>query len=166
MRSRVRESLFAMIGDRIVGSRVLDVFAGSGALAMEAISRGARRATLVERDSKVIALIQKNLRTLGLEAQCEVLAADAYRLFDKHPPEEPFDIVLLDPPFPDFARAPDRTPWQLARRLGAEFLAENGVIAIEHPTRGPVSTPPEGLEGLKAHRYGETSLTLWQRISG
>lgn len=163
MRTRVRESLFAVIGERIVGSRVLDLFSGSGALGMEAVSRGARQALLVERDRKVITLIHKNLRALGLEAQCKVKAADAYRLFEKQPPDVTYDIILLDPPFPDYALDPESTPWQLAKRLGCQLLKEGGVLAIEHPTRSPVSSPPEGMSLMKAHRYGETTLTLWQR---
>lgn len=130
---------------------------------MEAVSRGARQALLVERDRKVLALIHKNLRNLGLEAQCKVKTADAYKLFGNQPPEEHFDIILIDPPFPDYALDPKATPWQLAKRLAGTCLKEGGVLAIEHPTRSPVSTAPEGMSMMKSHRYGETSLTLWQR---
>ncbi|MGB1072067.1 MAG: RsmD family RNA methyltransferase, partial [Planctomycetota bacterium] len=101
MRTRVRESLFNRLQDEIPASRVLDVFAGSGAVGIEAVSRGARQTVHVENTREVVSLLRRNLRDLGIEAQCKIYERDAYRL-GPTPPGDPFDLILIDPPFPDY----------------------------------------------------------------
>ncbi len=163
MRTRVRESLFSIIQQQLSGARVLDVFAGSGALGIEAVSRGARQAIHVEKDRAVQTMLRKNLETLGIPAQCKVLEMDAYRLADRPPVGGEFEVILLDPPFPDYSR-PGSLPWQLASDLaGGEWLAAGGILAIEHPSREPTATPPPGLTERQNRRYGDTRLTIWEK---
>lgn len=94
---RVRETLFNWLAPMLPGARVLDAFAGTGALGFEALSRGARFALLVERDAGAAAALRRNARALG--ADCEVRQADARALLAGANPDEAFDLVFLDPPF-------------------------------------------------------------------
>ncbi|MDE0961378.1 MAG: 16S rRNA (guanine(966)-N(2))-methyltransferase RsmD [Planctomycetota bacterium] len=163
MRTRVRESLFNIIHEPLQAARVLDVFAGSGALGIEAVSRGARQAIHVEKHRGVLAMLRKNLETLGIPALCTVLEIDAYRLADRPPVGGEFEVILLDPPFPDYSR-PGSIPWQLASDLAqGEWLAADGILAIEHPSREPSATPPPGVTALQNRRYGDTRLTIWKK---
>ena len=163
MRTRVRESLFNIIHEQLDGARVLDVFAGSGALGIEAVSRGARQAVHVEKDRKVLALLRKNLEKLGIQAQCKVLDQDAYRLPARPAVGGGFDVILLDPPFPDYSR-PGSIPWRLAIDLaGGDWLEPGGVLAIEHPSREEAATAPPGFDAEQGRRYGDTRLTIWQQ---
>lgn len=163
MRSRVRESLFNSIQDRLDAARVLDVFAGSGALGIEAVSRGARQSVHIEKDPAVLELLQNNLQDLGIQAQCKVLKADAYQITQRPPPGGAFQIILLDPPFPDYSR-PGSIPWKLAAQLSAsEWLDAGGLLAIEHPRREDAESPPPGLRAWEGRRYGETRLVIWEK---
>ncbi|MEC9477437.1 MAG: 16S rRNA (guanine(966)-N(2))-methyltransferase RsmD [Planctomycetota bacterium] len=165
MRSRVRESLFNSIQDHLEAARVLDVFAGSGALGIEAVSRGARQAVHVEKDPAVGQLLEKNLKVLGIQAQCKILQADAYRLPEEPAPGGEFEIILIDPPFPDYSQ-PGQPPWQLAQQLAAsQWLKPGGLLAMEHPVREDAAPAPPGLKAWKGKRYGETRLTIWEKES-
>jgi len=153
---RVRESLFAHLAHHggLEGRRVLDAFAGSGALGIEALSRGAREAVFVERAAPVAALLRGNLEGLGLEAVSRVVRADARSAFRRlHAAGERFDLVLLDPPY-GLA--------ELAEALAeaAPLLAEGGALWLESARRDPLPSPA-GLAILDARPYGETQLTHW-----
>lgn len=95
---RVRETLYNWLTGELYGARVLDLFAGTGALGLEALSRGAREATFVENDRQVAELIEQNLATLGI-AQSHVLHTDAIAWLQNTAPNVPYSLVLLDPPF-------------------------------------------------------------------
>ncbi len=160
MRTRVREALFNRLQDFLQAARVLDLFAGSGAVGIEAVSRGARQTVHVENTREVLSLLGSNLRELGIEAQCKVLEKDAYRL-GPNPPGPPFDLILIDPPFPDY-QGPQSKPWTLARDLAAgDWLKPGGWLVMEHPSRQETAPPPPGVEAREGRRYGETSLIFW-----
>jgi 16S rRNA (guanine966-N2)-methyltransferase len=151
---RVREALFSSLAARgaLDGARVLDLFAGSGALGIEALSRGAQAATFVERAREVIAVLRRNLRELGLEA--EVLERDAARALGKLP-DAAFDLVLADPPY---ARAIDEA-WltEVAR-----VLAPGGLLVLERAAR---DQPPPALDGLPLSDervYGSTKVFIYE----
>ncbi len=163
MRTRVRESLFNSIQEKLEAARVLDVFAGSGAIGIEAVSRGARQAVHVEKDAAVRNLLRKNLETLGIIAQCKIMDADAYRITKRPPPGGGFEIILLDPPFPDYS-LPGAIPWKLATELAASaWLEPGGLLAIEYPLREDIESPPPGLTAWERRRYGETCLAIWEK---
>jgi 16S rRNA (guanine966-N2)-methyltransferase len=150
---RAREGLFSSLLSLVDldGAAVLDLYAGSGAIGLEALSRGAGRATLVEQDARALAAIRANVQALGLPAS--VVDADVTRFLSG--PAEPFDVVVLDPPYevdvdPVLAAL---VPW----------LATGAVVVAERRTRGPAPTAPAGLKDERSRRYGEATLWYFSR---
>lgn len=157
---RVREAIASAIESRggFEGARVLDLFAGTGAMAFEALSRGAARAVLVERDPKVARAIGKSAAELGLTARCIVITGDlgqpATRArIERAAAGETFDRVFVDPPYADVA--------EIAGLLGAlaPLIAGDALLAVEHATRhAPAAI--EGYDVLSHPRYGDTAVLL------
>ena len=143
---RVREALFSAV-DAALGSlsglRFLDVYAGSGAVGLEARSRGAGVVTLVEHDRRTAAVIRENVRTLGFRGVDVVVATAARAL--AQPPLAPYDVVFLDPPY----AVPVADVEDDLRAL----------VVVERSGRGPGPAWPEGIEADRSRSYGET--TLW-----
>jgi 16S rRNA (guanine966-N2)-methyltransferase len=144
---RVREALFSMLGD-VSGTRVLDLYAGSGALGIEALSRGAASAVFVERDARAAATISRNLDALGAEG--DVRRQDALRFLASG--EGPFDLVFCDPPY-DLAPSPAAA---LAERLPA-VTSEDARIVTESDKRRPLELP---LRILRERTYGDTRVVI------
>jgi 16S rRNA (guanine966-N2)-methyltransferase len=147
---KVREALFSMLGS-VDDAKVLDLFCGSGGLAIEALSRGAAEATLV--DTRPGAA-RRNVEDLGLTARARVVRSDAARFLRRAEPES-FDLVLCDPPY------------RLADRLAAELdpliraaLAEGGRVMVESPPAGPLQL---SLPLLTERAYGDTLIRLYRR---
>jgi 16S rRNA (guanine966-N2)-methyltransferase len=144
---RARETLFALLGD-VSGARVLDLFAGTGALAVEALSRGAASAVLVDSDP---GLARRNVDALGLSERCRVVRSDALRYLARA--SERFDLILCDPPYALAGRiAPE------LQRLVPERLAEAGRLVVESPARDPVDLD---LPLLAERRFGEALIRIW-----
>ncbi len=149
---RVREALFARIDPE--GASVLDLYAGSGALGIEALSRGAERATFVERSAAGAAVLRQNLEALGLEDRCEVLVAEVLRALARLGAQgRHFDLVLLDPPY-----ASDEVAGALAMLGRSELLPEGAMVVAESSRRRPPAAT-EGLELIDERRYGDTLIT-------
>jgi 16S rRNA (guanine966-N2)-methyltransferase len=158
---RVREALFGILGsaDVLSGARVLDLYAGTGALALEALSRGALRATLVESSREALAALRANVASLGLTASTRVVAGDVLAVAARLVEDGPFDLVLVDPPWADVdGGRPQRALAALARS-GA--LAPHAVVVLEHAARSPVPSI-EGLTSEDARRYGDTALAFYK----
>jgi 16S rRNA (guanine966-N2)-methyltransferase len=160
---RVREALFSSIEaseGTLEGTTFLDVYAGSGAVGLEARSRGAAGVTLVEFDRAVAALVSANARTLRLDA-ITVICTRAERLDSQPRPAAGFDVAFLDPPY-------DLPSADLARVVGglrtARWFAEDALIVVERSSRDRPWLWPEGIKGLRERRYGET--TLWYGRNG
>ena len=146
---RVREALFSILGD-VTGSRVLDLFAGSGALGIEALSRGAASATFVESDRRAAGVIRANLESLGESA--DVVVRDALRWLGSAPAGTSYDLVLLDPPYDS---AP-RLGVTLSQSLPA-VLADDAVIVTESDKRNPLTLDLP----LETERtYGDTRIAI------
>jgi 16S rRNA (guanine966-N2)-methyltransferase len=153
---RLRETLFNVLAGRIVGARVLDLYAGTGAVGIEALSRGAAHVTFVESDGRAQALIAENLRSCGISDGYAIIRATASRALDsirRGPSFVPFDIILLDPPY-DHPAAGALT--------GLHALVEpDGLIVFEHARRAPV---PDSFGGLVLTRdllSGDSALAFY-----
>ena len=150
---RVRESLFARLGD-LAGMDVLDLYAGSGVLGVEAFSRGAAAVVFVERSSRVLRVLRENLTELGLEGEARVVAADAPAAVRRLGGEGArFDLVLLDPPY-----AGDELARALTALAEAELGAAPGTVVVEHARRHPVPLVSGWVE-LDVRIYGDTQVT-------
>ncbi len=148
---RVKETLFAILGGSVIDAEVLDLYAGSGAIGIEALSRGAARATVVERAPSALAALRENLVRTRLAAAGEVRAGEVMRFLEA-PPAARYDLAFLDPPYAEHAiLAP------LERLL--PHLAEDATVVVKHFWRTEVPVPP-GLVEARSRRFGETSLTF------
>ncbi|WP_249977659.1 16S rRNA (guanine(966)-N(2))-methyltransferase RsmD [Vreelandella olivaria] len=152
---RVRETLFNWLGQHLYGKQVLDLFAGTGALGIEALSRGAASVTFVERDPRVATLIGDNLATLGA-SQGRVVTADAQVFLSQ--PGHPVDLVFLDPPFHQGLAAPCCTALEAGGWLGNEAMV---YLETEY------SITPQVPSNWQLHREtqaGESTARLYQRL--
>ncbi|MER7771055.1 16S rRNA (guanine(966)-N(2))-methyltransferase RsmD [Kitasatospora sp. NPDC096140] len=155
---KAREAMFSTLEalrGTVHGARMLDLFGGSGAVGLEALSRGAEHVLLVEADNQAARVIRENVRTLGLPG-AEVRAAKAEKVIAGPPPQSPYDLVFLDPPY---AVTDAELREMLITLLAGGWLAEDTLVTVERSTRGGEFDWPGGFEGLRSRRYGEG--TLW-----
>jgi 16S rRNA (guanine966-N2)-methyltransferase len=154
-----RESMFNALDSRgaLVDAVVLDLFAGTGALAIEARSRGAASAVVVERDRSALAAIRTNLEVLGPDAHVEVVPRDVGRfLASGPPPDGGFDLVFVDPPYD----TPDEEITGILAVLAAPgWLAPDAIVSVERPRRHPVVAPP-GLSTGWERAFGDSLFTF------
>ncbi len=160
---RLRESLFNVLAERISGCRFLDVFAGTGAVGIEALSRGAADVVFIENHSPAATLIQKNLESLGVSGCARILKLDALRVLQRlaaeHTPESvPFDIIFLDPPY----AAADEYRRVLAFLGSAPFLAPGALIIAEHRRTFDLPEALGQLERVRVLRQGDASLSFFR----
>jgi 16S rRNA (guanine966-N2)-methyltransferase len=150
---RVREALFSSIeswAGSWQGLRFLDLYAGSGAIGLEAWSRGAAAVTLVESDRRTAGLVRSNARDLGADVD---VVSGTVAGFLRRTPGEPFDVVFSDPPYP---LADDAVAADLAALV--PWLGAGALVVVERSSRSPAPAWPEGLTADRTKRYGETSL--------
>ncbi|BEK94124.1 16S rRNA (guanine(966)-N(2))-methyltransferase RsmD [Nocardia seriolae] len=154
---RVREALFSLLHARMDfdGLHVLDLYAGSGALALEALSRGASHALLVESDRKAAAIIRGNIGDLGLPGA--ELRQNSVTSVLSGPPPERYDLVFSDPPY---ALEVADVESDLRALADNGWLHEDALIVVERSTRSPEITWPEGYSHLRSRDYGETRIEL------
>ncbi|GGU43447.1 16S rRNA (guanine(966)-N(2))-methyltransferase RsmD [Streptomyces lavendofoliae] len=155
---RAREGLFstweALLGT-LDGIRIADLYAGSGAVGLEALSRGASHALLVEADQRAARTVRGNVRALGLPG-AEVRAGKAEQIVTGPAPAAPYDVVFLDPPY----AVSDGDLGEILLTLRAKgWLAAGALVTVERSTRGGEFAWPDGFEPLRARRYGEG--TFW-----
>lgn len=152
---KVRQAIFNILPDP-EGAQVLDVFAGSGALGIEALSRGAAHATFFEHAKPALAALRRNLDELGATAHATVVTGDAVSLAARHAPPAPYRLVFVDPPY----RSDLAVRAVLA--LSPANLSPDAVIVIEHDKRNP---PPDELGSLlrtDQRRYGDTLVSFYR----
>jgi len=150
---RVKESIFAIIQGYVPGAAVLDLFAGTGALGIEAVSRGAESAVFVDASRKSAEVVKKNLAACGTEQQVMVMkAAQA----GERLAGQKFDLIFLDPPYAAELMAPT-----LEMIVRLRLLAEDGLIVAEHDAKDTL-TAPAGLRVSDTRRYGTVGLTFFK----
>lgn len=153
---RVKEAIFSIIQFDLEGRRVLDLFAGTGQLGIEALSRGAAAAVFVEQRREAAALVRDNLELTGLASSARVVGGDAFAFLQSA--KETFDIIFIDPPFA--ARL-----WENALNAisGFDILSDHGIIVCESPAQQelPPLSPPYFLH--RVYRYGQIKVTTYHK---
>jgi 16S rRNA (guanine966-N2)-methyltransferase len=154
---RVREALFDILGPAVAGTRVLDLYAGTGAVGLEALSRGATRAVFVEKDPEALRALRQNLATLAASrAAARVVAGDAVSALATLGREEaPFDLAFLDPPY-----AASVIPRVLGALVLAGLLAPRARVIVQHFAKVEVAAPAGLVVDGAPRRFGETALTF------
>jgi 16S rRNA (guanine966-N2)-methyltransferase len=157
---RLRESLFNVLahayGDPVEGARVLDLFAGTGALGIEAMSRGAAFALFVDDGAEARALLRGNVETLGLGGSTRIFRRDATRLGPAHP-VEPFSVAFLDPPY-----GKELAERALASALEGAWLTDDALVVVEE-ARDAGFAAPDGFEELERRAYDDTEFVFLRR---
>lgn len=156
---RVREALFSILYSRLgslKGKKVLDLFSGTGAMALEALSRGCRRAILVDQSPQAARIIPANLKTCGFEERAAHVRADALQALPGLKVEGPFDLIFLDPPY-----GRDLVPKIVKSIVDLELLAPRGIVCAESARIDPVPEAVDGLVRVDERRYGSTSIHLF-----
>jgi 16S rRNA (guanine(966)-N(2))-methyltransferase RsmD len=155
---RIREALFNILAGDVAGSDVLDGYAGTGSVGIEALSRGARRATFVERDPVVLRCLHRNLDRCGFAAAAQVLSGDCRAVLPALERQgESFDLIFLDPPYADTGRDPILS-WLGRSRL----LRPDGLLVLEHATRDATRPAYGTLVRRRDSRYGDTRLSFYR----
>jgi 16S rRNA (guanine(966)-N(2))-methyltransferase RsmD len=154
---RLRETLFNVLGDEVAGAFVLDGYAGTGAVGIEALSRGASGVVFVERDVRAAALIAENLRHCGISEGCAIIRADIDRL-SQPGGSRPFDVIVLDPPYSDI---------DLESCVGraAPWLAAGGLMVLEHARRRMSSPRAGDLTRTRVVCSGDSALSFYRHGS-
>ena len=152
---KLRETLFNILSPRIGGARVVDGFAGTGAVGIEALSRGAAHVRFIERDRRAEALIASNLALCGVEQGYTIECGDVASVLRRSPGATEHDLVLLDPPY-------DIDPDTVTQALqaAANVLAADGLVVLEHASRREPEAPA-GLTRMRAVASGDSTLTLY-----
>ena len=164
---RLRETLFNVLGPAVAGVRFLDLFAGTGAIGIEAVSRGAADVVFVEKHAPAVALIRKNLEALGIRSGVSVMTADVLRGLETLASREKgggqgFGYVYLDPPY---AAAEDYV--RVLRFLGSsELLATDGMLIAEHRRNLDLLEETGALRRFRVLRQGDAALSFYRRRSG
>jgi 16S rRNA (guanine966-N2)-methyltransferase len=159
MRDFVREAVFSMLGDRTLGSRVLDLFAGSGSLGLEALSRGAVEAVFVDRGREPLRIIQENMDMLGMDERGKVVRADVLDYLRKARfPQRSFNLIFIDPPY----RIDLKYRQEILIRLAeGGFMSPSAVVILEAPLRSSPPGSPLGLIFRERRKYGETAVDIY-----
>jgi 16S rRNA (guanine(966)-N(2))-methyltransferase RsmD len=155
---RVKEAVFNILGMEIVGSHVLDLFAGTGSVGIEALSRGAARAVFVDKQSRAIATIRANLRRTNLQANAQVVQADAFKFLTG--PPEPFDLIYVAPP--QYQGLWSKT--LLALEASPGWLDPAGVAIVQIFPKELEALELLGLELTDQRKYGSTLLCFYEPI--
>jgi 16S rRNA (guanine(966)-N(2))-methyltransferase RsmD len=161
---RAKQSLFDVLSPRIEGATVYDLFAGSGSMGLECLSRGASRAYFFEADRTALAGLRKNITAFGVGMRCELRAGDLFKAFNARAAKSPAaDLIFLDPPY-RFLRERPADLQQLAQRLAAEHLAPGGVVIFRHESTDALTLPP--LERFDLRTYGQMAIELLSQPAG
>ena len=151
---KLRETLFNVIAARVPDARVLDLFAGTGAIGLESLSRGAATSTFVDDDTRAAALLGENAQLCGVQNRCVIIRDTAERALSRPLQGDPFDVIVLDPPY-------DFEPLERVLSAAARHLAADGLLILEHASRRAVPQVA-GLQAVRTIRSGDSALTMFE----
>jgi 16S rRNA (guanine966-N2)-methyltransferase len=154
MGERIRNALFNSLGTSVEGAAVLDAFAGTGAIGLEAISRGAAHCTFVERDKIAQKVLAKNVALLGAETQCKIVRTSVNTWVDQND-DASYDIIFADPPYHDLQLS------TVSKLFG--LLKPNGLMVLSHTGRGEGPNLLNGIVVVDNRSYGSAYLTFFRR---
>ena len=157
---RVRAAIFSSLGERVPGARVLDLFAGSGGMGIEALSRGAESAVFVDENERCVRCIRENLRMAQVEAVVQTM--DAYRFLDLYAGEESFDLIFADPPYSKKQGDTDHSAILATSIKLAAALKPDGLFVLERQSRG-ADLSDSIFEVLRTKRYGGSEVLYLAR---
>ena len=153
---KVKESIFNILGDKIIDAIFLDLCAGTGGIGIEALSRGAKETLFVENNQRAVKLIKENLSLCKLENNSKVVCDDAVRFLEDS--DKRFDIIFFDPPYKSDLFEKFLTVFDTK-----EMLAGNGILIIEHNSKTTLPEETNSLILLKKYKYGDTTLSLYKK---
>ncbi len=167
--NQVRAAIFSSLAERVVGARVLDLFAGAGGLGIEALSRGASAVTFVEQDRAAVDCIRRNLEKTKLTAGARVVSQDCFAFLNRRGGAdnvEPFDLIFADPPY-----TTREQPVDFAARLTSSEVLKNALLAgglfiLEKSPRHPLTLEAQAWEVIRQKQYGSTEVLFLQRPAG
>lgn len=151
---RLRETIFNLVDVSTPGCRVLDAFAGTGALGIEAISRGAAAAVFVERDRRAAAVIRENVSRCGIREACTILCSDFLGMGDRAALGPPFDLVLLDPPY-------GQADLTAVLEVAGRAVRSGGLVVLEHARRDTAPARAGSLEQRRTITAGDSQVTFY-----
>ncbi len=151
---KVKEAVFSAIQFEIEGRRVLDLFAGSGQMGIEAMSRGALTAVFVDRDKGAVKIVKENLEKTGFDKMCSVVQTDYLSFLRMN--TQTFDLVFLDPPY-------DTDMLGKALDNVSDFVPEGGTVICEHSADTVLPDELNGFSKYRAYKYGKTSVTIFRK---
>jgi 16S rRNA (guanine(966)-N(2))-methyltransferase RsmD len=161
--ARVRESLFSILGEGVVGARVLDLFAGSGALGIEALSRGAEACWFVERSRPALAALEENLTRAGLEGRATIVRGNALAAADLLDAEARASLALIDPPYDLLRRRMRRFVAFLAALADSPGVVPSALLVVQHDAKTPLPDQAGPLRASDVRTYGMTRLSFLER---
>jgi 16S rRNA (guanine966-N2)-methyltransferase len=153
---RLRETLFDVLGSRIAGARVVDAYAGTGAIGIEALSRGAAHVTFVERDRRACAAIAANLARCGAPSGCAIIRANFVWAARRRLVPASYDLVVLDPPY-------DLPRFEPVLAAAARLVRPGGLVVLEHARRRTAPSEGPGLARARALHAGDSALAFYER---
>jgi 16S rRNA (guanine966-N2)-methyltransferase len=157
---RVKESLFSILGDKVFDARVLDLFAGTGNLGLESLSRGAKFALFVDNDSRSIKVIKENITALGFEQLTQVVIGNSPEVLREIQLQSAFDLVFLDPPYSQGLEVPT-----IEALTQLNLVNENAVIIIEHHKKTEMPEEIQELKRVRQQKYGDTIITFYKKAN-
>lgn len=149
----LRAAIFNVLGQHIKGAQVLDLYAGSGALGLEAISRGAAQATLVDIAKSSISVIKQNVEKFGVNEQVEVVHSNVADWLPQN--KEQFDLVFFDPPYDSFDEE--------VLKLVAPRMSKDGILVVSTSKRQVISDKIAGLQSVQVKKYGDTRISYYRK---
>ena len=150
---KLRETLFNILAPRVDGARVLDAYAGTGAVGIEALSRGAADVVFIDRDRRAVGLVRKNLTQCGVEQRYTIHCGEGAGVLRRLDAGVRFDLIFLDPPY-------DHPPTLDVLDAAGRRLERRGLLVLEHATRGALDVPAD-LERVRDVRSGDSTLTFF-----